>query len=122
MLHIDFLLFNIKLALHTHKHDIFVEGGKGLRCMYVTSLCVCVVADLCQHVQCQFGARCEAGECVCPTACGDSRTEPVCASDMRTYANECEMQKTACSLGQTLNVLFFGECRERPPAVGRISK
>ncbi|KAF4521048.1 hypothetical protein B566_EDAN008120 [Ephemera danica] len=77
--------------------------------------------DLCQHVQCQFGARCEAGECVCPTECGDSRMEPVCASNDHTYANECEMQKAACSGGKTLNVLFFGECRERPAIAGRIT-
>ncbi|XP_066155435.1 agrin-like isoform X4 [Euwallacea fornicatus] len=74
--------------------------------------------DLCENVECKYGARCEAGECVCPTNCDGSGDEPVCASNMRTYLNECEMQKVMCqdSNSGPLSVVFYGDCRERFPA------
>ncbi|XP_066971041.1 LOW QUALITY PROTEIN: agrin-like [Macrobrachium rosenbergii] len=67
--------------------------------------------DLCQHVVCKFGARCEAGRCICPSECPDTR-EPVCASNGETYINECEMQKAACGIENGLRVTFVGECSE----------
>ncbi|XP_035709385.1 agrin isoform X4 [Folsomia candida] len=67
--------------------------------------------DLCENVQCKFGARCEKGFCVCPTECPLSR-DPVCGSDFLTYTNECELQKAACRLGHSLTVHFYGECVE----------
>lgn len=77
----------------------------------------CII-DLCQRVECKYGARCEAGECVCPTNCEGSGDEPVCASNMLTYPNECELQKIACLQPKdvpTLSVIFYGDCRERFP-------
>ena len=68
-------------------------------------------SDLCKHVVCKYGARCEAGRCICPTQCPDTR-EPVCASNGLTYANECEMQKAACEVEGGLRVTFVGECSE----------
>lgn len=72
--------------------------------------------DMCKNVECKFGEHCKAGECVCPTDCSDSGVEPVCASNMVTYANECELKKVSCLLppgSATLNVIFYGDCRER---------
>jgi hypothetical protein len=69
-------------------------------------------ADACVNVHCEFGARCEAGECVCPEDCHSSNSESVCASDDRTYGSECEMQRAACSVSQELSVVFYGECKE----------
>nr|XP_022901915.1 agrin-like isoform X3 [Onthophagus taurus] len=74
--------------------------------------------DLCKDVECKFGARCEAGQCVCPTDCQGSGDEPVCASNMITYPNECELQKATCQLprdASQLTVVFYGDCRERYP-------
>ncbi|XP_065218165.1 agrin-like isoform X2 [Planococcus citri] len=75
--------------------------------------------DICQGVKCTNRTRCESGVCVCPSDCDKDLSvsiieEPVCASDMNTYPNECEMQKHACihSLA-TLSVLFYGDCKER---------
>lgn len=75
--------------------------------------------DVCQGIKCTNRTRCESGVCVCPSDCDKDLSvsitdEPVCASDMNTYSNECEMQKHACvhSLS-TLNVLFYGDCKER---------
>nr|CAD7395884.1 unnamed protein product [Timema cristinae] len=81
-------------------------------------------ADLCQDVKCKFGARCEAGECVCPTNCSSGPTEltePVCASNMVTYPSECELQRASClqtAGAPPLTVIFYGDCREKFGAIG----
>ncbi|XP_047735915.1 agrin [Hyalella azteca] len=68
--------------------------------------------DLCKHVECKYGAHCEAGQCLCPTSCPDTK-EPVCATNGVTFLNECMMQRMACQIGQpALRVAFFGECSE----------
>ncbi|XP_069945770.1 agrin isoform X4 [Cherax quadricarinatus] len=67
--------------------------------------------DLCQHVVCKYGGRCESGRCVCPSQCPTTR-EPVCASNGHTFVNECEMQKAACGMEDGLRVTFVGECSE----------
>lgn len=80
--------------------------------------------DLCQGVECKYGARCEAGKCVCPTNCEGAGDEPVCASNMMTYSNECELQKAMClqsAKTASLNVVFYGDCRERFPVAGSLS-
>ncbi|CAB3365946.1 Hypothetical predicted protein [Cloeon dipterum] len=69
--------------------------------------------DACLEVKCKFGAVCEAGECVCPSACPISGAEPVCASDGITYASECDMVKAGCAVMQELQVEFYGECAEK---------
>nr|CAD7261621.1 unnamed protein product [Timema shepardi] len=80
--------------------------------------------DLCQDVKCKFGARCEAGECVCPTNCSSGPTEltePVCASNMVTYPSECELQRASClqtAGAPPLTVIFYGDCREKFGAIG----
>ncbi|CAH0561782.1 unnamed protein product [Brassicogethes aeneus] len=74
--------------------------------------------DLCQGIECKYGARCEAGECVCPTNCEGAGEEPVCASNMVTFKSECELQKAMCLLptnARPLTVVFYGDCRERFP-------
>ncbi|VVC98300.1 unnamed protein product [Leptidea sinapis] len=70
---------------------------------------------LCDGVQCSYGAHCLAGECVCPTDCTGAPHEPVCASTMETYPNECEIQKAACGISPPtrLHVIFYGDCKDR---------
>ncbi|XP_076369513.1 agrin-like isoform X2 [Tachypleus tridentatus] len=65
--------------------------------------------DLCQNVHCKNGARCENGQCVCPSECPDIY-KPVCANDGTSYPNECEMRRAACQQTQELRALFYGEC------------
>uniref|UniRef100_A0A8C3YJP8 Agrin n=1 Tax=Catagonus wagneri TaxID=51154 RepID=A0A8C3YJP8_9CETA len=80
----------------------------------------CFSADRCG--QCRFGALCEAetGRCVCPSECVAS-AQPVCGSDGRTYASECELHVHACTRQISLHVASAGRCRPtlapRPPAV-----
>lgn len=59
---------------------------------------------------CPFGAHCQAGKCVCPTACPADLIEPVCSSIGITFNSDCEMRRHACSHQLDLNALFYGEC------------
>lgn len=49
-------------------------------------------------------------------------SELVCASNMQTYASECEMQRASCDRlasnphYETLTVIFYGDCAEREVA------
>ncbi|GBP15490.1 Agrin [Eumeta japonica] len=78
---------------------------------------------LCEGVRCSFGAHCAAGECVCPTDCTGAAREPVCASSMQTFPNECELQRAACRLPPpaTLHVIFYGDCKDRLAVVPPIA-
>ncbi|CAL4097372.1 unnamed protein product, partial [Meganyctiphanes norvegica] len=67
--------------------------------------------ELCLGVQCHYGGRCEAGQCVCPNECPNMQ-DPVCASDGRTYQNECLLQQAACGRHTQLRVVFVGQCQE----------
>ncbi|XP_010848538.1 PREDICTED: agrin [Bison bison bison] len=62
--------------------------------------------------QCRFGALCEAetGRCVCPSECVAS-AQPVCGSDGRTYASECELHVHACTHQISLHVASAGPCQ-----------
>ncbi|CAL4063227.1 unnamed protein product [Meganyctiphanes norvegica] len=67
--------------------------------------------ELCKGIQCHYGARCEAGQCVCPTFCPET-IEHVCSSDGLTYENECLMQQAACGQDVPIKVVFVGPCEE----------
>lgn len=54
--------------------------------------------------------------------CKGAGEEPICASNMVTYRNECELQKANCALptpSGKLKVVFFGDCKERFPVAGK---
>ncbi|XP_076059065.1 agrin-like isoform X2 [Oratosquilla oratoria] len=67
--------------------------------------------NLCLDVKCKYGARCEDGNCICPTDC-PNRREPVCGSDRYTYNNGCLMMKAACEKNEDIKMAFVGECTE----------
>ncbi|XP_017763694.1 PREDICTED: agrin-like [Eufriesea mexicana] len=72
--------------------------------------------ELCANVECDHGAHCMAGVCVCPNECPESTGELVCGSDAKTYPSECELQKAACGRDPklpVLHVIFYGDCGER---------
>ncbi|KOC64151.1 Agrin, partial [Habropoda laboriosa] len=87
-------------------------------CTLQTHITVSYIGDceLCARVECEHGAHCMAGVCVCPDECPESNGEPVCGSDSKTYSSECELQKAACGRDPKLPVLhvtFYGDCGER---------
>lgn len=67
-------------------------------------------------MECEHGAHCVAGVCVCPKVCPESGGELVCGSDSKTYQSECELQRAACGRDPklpALHVIFYGDCSER---------
>ncbi len=117
-----------------HAHDELIEGivcGTDGRtydneCQLKMEACTrqqhVVVAnegdcDLCRDVKCQHGARCEAGQCVCPTECPPAfgESSAVCGTDGLIYPNECEMLKRSCEVGYDISVLHHGYCEDSKP-------
>ena len=75
-------------------------------------------------MNCENGAHCIGGVCVCPKTCPEQSGETVCGSDAKTYPSECELQKAACGRDPKLpplQVIFYGECVEKF-AVAALSK
>lgn len=74
---------------------------------------------------CENGARCAAGECICPESCPEESGKTVCGTDGKTYQSECELQRIACDRDKIkelpLHVAFHGECGEKF-AVAALSK
>lgn len=55
-------------------------------------------ADACEKIKCKFGSTCKNGRCTCPTYC-DKQSEHddlLCASNGRTFANDCDLKRYAC--------------------------
>lgn len=49
--------------------------------------------------------------CVCLDECPDTtEDETVCGSDDRTYVNECELHKEACTSATNIRVAYKGLC------------
>lgn len=54
--------------------------------------------DACEKIKCKFGSTCKNGRCTCPTYC-DKQSEHddlLCASNGRTFANDCDLKRYAC--------------------------
>jgi len=73
-------------------------------------LCV----DPCVGFNCSPGEQCKLDDwrrpsCVCRTLCSYDY-KPVCASDGRTYSNECVMNADACKNRVRLSIVHSGAC------------
>ncbi|XP_053379585.1 agrin-like isoform X3 [Mercenaria mercenaria] len=88
--------------------ELRVASCKNKMHIYQASFGDCVD---CNGVHCKYGSDCVQGLCVCPQIC-PSGYQSVCASDGKTYRNECEMRKEACRLNIDLEVIRGGDCHD----------
>ncbi|XP_028394352.1 uncharacterized protein LOC114518524 isoform X7 [Dendronephthya gigantea] len=70
--------------------------------------------DPCEDKKCSYNSTCTKGKdhkayCVCPQ-CSNEPVEYVCASDRKTYPNECQAKKTACMTRSLLKTVHKGKC------------
>jgi len=80
---------------------------------------ICVGYNPCESVSCGEYEVCRltpgedgqhAAECVCGDQHCDRVVRPVCASDGRSYDNECEMRRHSCTVKRHLRVRSRGLC------------
>ncbi|KAL1116864.1 hypothetical protein AAG570_005333 [Ranatra chinensis] len=70
--------------------------------------------DPCSDTVCGGGEVCQVGEgriarCSCGEMC-PLELSPVCASDGKTYANECHLRMEACRSRRPLQLIYRGHC------------
>jgi len=87
-------------------------------CCYTTCL-----AGACKPTTCHNpGQVCEAGMCICPDCTGLGE-EPVCGlvgNVIKTYENECTMQRQACELTKSFTLLEPRACEDKPPTCASV--
>jgi len=81
--------------------------------------------DPCDGFRCPPTFGCHLDElrrpvCRCSDTCS-SQVAPVCASDGRTYRNECRMRLHACKTSHDLHVIFQSDCSAGEPVICPVS-
>lgn len=73
-----------------------------------------VLGDPCLATKCDYFGKCVhfnngTTKCVCETECPEDYS-PVCASDGKTYENNCRMKAESCRVMQAIGVSKLGIC------------
>lgn len=72
------------------------------------------ILDPCLKTKCKYYSVCEAldedkATCTCQSICS-KLYKPICGTDGKTYANECQMKSSSCKQKKTIDVLQQGSC------------
>lgn len=73
--------------------------------------------DPCEGISCHSGDICRVNisrqpSCLCSNISCDDALTPVCASNGRTYKNECFMKSESCKIEREIIKLYDGKCSE----------
>lgn len=73
--------------------------------------------DPCKTRLCEHYSRCmkkadDTSECVCPVCSVKDEYSPVCASDGKTYASQCELESTSCKEKKKKSMVKRTACGE----------
>ncbi|RDD44249.1 Agrin [Trichoplax sp. H2] len=73
----------------------------------------------CSEIVCRMGATCsneiQEGQCSCIDCHNLTKSEPVCASDLKVYSNTCQLERQSCLTGTQLNILPRDNCDTANP-------
>lgn len=84
-------------------------------CPNVSEISTADVVDACSGVECELFGKCQVKngkpKCVCPLAenCSPSGA-PVCATNGKSYDNECLMKVDSCTKRRGIFVVSNGTC------------
>ncbi len=81
-----------------------------------------VFVDPCKKVVCEFFSKCirkedNTAECACPVCDVDEKYSPVCGTDAKTYASECQLKSIACREKKNTNIAKRTACGRLRPSI-----
>ncbi|KXJ11082.1 Carboxypeptidase inhibitor SmCI [Exaiptasia diaphana] len=69
---------------------------------------------------CYFNKKKQAVSCKCNRSCRTpTKNDTVCGTDRITYPSPCEMNLTACQLGDFIGIDYRGECRDNKVTISQ---
>ena len=109
------LSFDVTIYEQLIKHSINSSTYATFSSFFQEVYIYVLFSDKCSSHKCKTYEQCKIQNdkpvCVCPTNC-PSTSDPVCASNGKTYSSECHMRVQACNVNTRLTVLRKGKCGE----------
>ena len=90
---------------------------KDLACSACLLILMLVFLDPCKKRVCEYNSKCirrsdETAECSCPVCTENNGYSPVCGDDGKTYASQCELERSSCEHKKNMKVVKKKACGE----------